>query len=66
MAFLLRQHDYYGKMIHISVLFRNIFQGGQTNISRNIGGRRLQLKCIKLKLTKAQGGGGEMPPPQPP
>ena len=30
---------------------------------RNRGGRRLQLKCIKLKLAKTQGG--EMPPSNP-
>ena len=46
--------------IHVHVhqcFFRNIFRGGgQTNISRNRGGHRLQLKSIKLKLTKAQGG----------
>ena len=56
-----------------SVFFRNVFQGGQTNIFRNRGGRRLQLKCIKLKLAKAQGGqdhfrggGGGGCPPQTP
>ena len=44
--------------------------GGQTNILRNRGGHRLQLKCIKFKLAKAQGGqdhfqGAKCPPPPP-
>ena len=55
----------YMYMYMYSVFFRNFFQGGQTNIFRNRGGRRLQLKCIKLKLAKSQGG-GEMPPLNPP
>ena len=40
-------------------VFLEIFRG-QTNILRNGGGGggRLQLKCIKLKPAKAQGGGG--------
>ena len=42
-----------------SVFFLNIFSGGQTNILRNRGGHRLQHK---LKLAKAWGGGGGMPP----
>ena len=52
-----------------SVFF--FIQGGQTNIFRNRGGRRLQLKCIKLKLAKAQVGqdhfqGGVKCPPSNP
>ena len=40
--------------------------GGQTNILRKRGGRRLQLKCIKYKLAKAQGGQNAPPPLKPP
>ena len=52
--------------------FRNIFRGGggANQYLRNRGGCRLQLKCIKLKLAKAQTGktiwgGGGMPPSTP-
>ena len=45
-------------MYMYSVFFKKTFSGGQTNILRNRGGRRLQLKYIKLKWAKAQGGGG--------
>ena len=43
------------------MFFLEIFRG-QTNILRNRGGGGgLQLKCIKLKPAKAQGGGGARP-----
>ena len=41
--------------VHVSVFFRKTFQREQTNISRNRGGCRLQLKNNGLKL---RGGGG--------
>ena len=52
--------------IHVHVYYFS-GGGGQTNISRNRGGRRLQLKCIKFKLAKIRGGGrlGNVAP-QPP
>ena len=49
--------------MHTRVFFFKYFSGGQTNISRNRGGRRLQPKYIKLAKAQGrqdhfQGGGG--------
>ena len=53
-------------LLSCSAFFRNSFQGDKPNISRNRGGHRLQLKCIKLKLRGQDhfqgGGGGDMSP----
>ena len=76
-----RLHDnihlkrYSGRHLLLQWFFLEIYfrggGGGQTNILRNRGGHRLQLKCIKFKLAKAQGGqdhfqGAKCPPPPPP